>query len=419
MEGGIPLETTIKKHLEGVRVIDLTAWLAGPFLSMQLAAMGAEVIKIERPKIGEPARSGVPFAGPRGVRSEGKTNEDLGLVYLKRNRGKKSITLNMKAKQGKEIFRKLVANVDVVLENFAPGTMEGFGFDYPKLKEINPKIIFCSISGYGQSGPYKDRPAFDLTIQATSGIMAVTGFPDGPPLRCGPWIGDLIPALYGLSGILAALASREKTGHGERIDVSMQDCCFSMIMDEALDVLVSRGIPTRQGNRNPRIVPWTTFPTKDGNIAICVFSNDQWKVFLEAIGREDCLKDPRFQNLEDRLKNENDVEAVVREWSRNLSTEEALKILRKRAVPCDPILEVKEVLEDPQLKSRGMIQELMHPLSAGTGLKAAGFPIRFSELPAEYPGPAPILGQHNNEIYMGLLGFSKEEVEQWKKEGTL
>jgi crotonobetainyl-CoA:carnitine CoA-transferase CaiB-like acyl-CoA transferase len=413
------LETTIKKHLEGVRVIDLTAWLAGPFLSMQLAAMGAEVIKVERPKIGEPARAGVPFAGPKGVRSEGKTNEDLGLVYLKRNRGKKSITLNMKNKQGKEIFRKLVANGDVVLENFAPGTMEGFGFDYPALKEINPKIIFCSISGYGQSGPYKDRPAFDLTIQATSGIMAVTGFPDGPPLRCGPWIGDLIPALYGLSGILAALASREKTGHGERIDVSMQDCGFSMIMDEALDVLVSRGIPTRQGNRNPRIVPWTTFPTKDGNIAICVFSNDQWKVFLEAIGREDCIKDPRFQNLEDRLKNENEVEAVVTEWSKKLSTEEALKILRKRAVPCDPILEVKEVLEDPQLKSRGMIQELMHPLSAGTGLKAAGFPIRFSELPAEYAGPAPILGQHNNEIYMGLLGLSKEEMERLKKEGTV
>ena len=413
------METTIKKHLEGVRVIDLTAWLAGPFLSMQLAALGAEVIKIERPKTGEPVRSGVPFVGPRGVRSEGKTNEDIGLVYLKRNRGKKSITLNMKNKQGKEIFRKLVANGDVVLENFAPGTMEGFGFDYPALKEINPKIIFCSISGYGQSGPYKDRPAFDLTIQATSGIMAVTGFPDGPPLRCGPWIGDLIPALYGLSGILAALASREKTGHGERIDVSMQDCCFSMIMDESLDLLVSRKIPTRQGNRNPRIVPWSTFPTKDGNIAICVFSNDQWKVFLEAIGREDCLKDPRFQNLGDRLKNENDVEAVVKEWSRNLSTEEALKILRKREVPCDPILEVKEVLEDPQLKSRGMIQELRHPLSGGTGLKAAGFPIRFSELPAQYASPAPLLGQHNDEIYMGLLGFSIEEMEQLRKEGII
>jgi len=413
------LEATIKKHLEGVRVIDLTAWLAGPFLSMQLAAMGAEVIKIERPGIGDPTRVSVPFAGPSGVRFEGKTHEDISLINLKRNRGKKSITLDMKSKRGMEILRMLVARGDVVLENFAPGTMESFGLDYPALKAINPKIIFCSISGYGQSGPYRDRTAFDLTIQATSGIMAVTGFPDGPPLRCGPWIGDLIPALYGLSGILAALASREKTGRGERIDISMQDCCFSMIMDESLDLLLSRGVPTRQGNRNPRAVPWTIFPTKDGNIAICVYTNDQWKIFLEAIQREDCLRDPRFRNLEDRLKNAQEVEAMVTEWSKNLSTEEALKILREKKIPCDPVLEVKEVLEDPQLKSRGMIQELMHPLSAQTGLKAAGFPIRFSELPAEYSGPAPFLGQHNEEIYRGLLGFSKEEMEQLDKEGII
>jgi crotonobetainyl-CoA:carnitine CoA-transferase CaiB-like acyl-CoA transferase len=410
------LEATIKKHLEGVRVIDLTAWLAGPFLSMQLAALGAEVIKIERPGIGDPTRLSVPFAGPGGVRFEGKTREDIALINLKRNRGKKSITLDMKSKRGMEIFRMLVAKGDVVLENFAPGTMESFGFDYPALKAINPKIIFCSISGYGQNGPYRDRTAFDLTIQATSGIMAVTGFPDGPPLRCGPWIGDLIPALYGLSGILTALASREKTGRGERIDISMQDCCFSMIMDESLDLLLSRGVPTRQGNRNPRAVPWTIFPTKDGNIAICVYTNDQWKIFLEAIQREDCLRDPRFKNLEDRLKNAQEVEAIVTEWSNHLSTEEALKNLREKKVPCDPVLEVKEVLEDPQLKSRGMIQELMHPLSAKTGLKAAGFPIRFSELPAEYPGPAPFLGQHNKDIYEGLLGFSKEELEQLEKE---
>ena len=410
------MKGSIKKHLEGIRVIDLTAWLAGPFLSMQLAAMGAEVIKVERPGIGDPARVFVPSAGPKGVRFEGKTPEDISLVSLKRNRGKKSITLDMKTKRGMEIFRMLVAKGDVVLENFAPGTMESFGIDYPVLKEINPKIIFCSIAGYGQSGPYRDRTAFDLTIQATSGIMAVTGFPDGPPTRCGAWVGDMIPSLYGLSGVLAALVSREKTGQGERIDISMQDCCFSLIMDEALDLLLSRGVPTRQGNSNPRAVPWSIFPTKDGNIAICVGMDAQWKVFLEAIQREDCLKDPRFKSLADRLKNANEVETLVTAWSKNLSKEEALKVLRAKNVPCDPVLEVKEVLTDPQLESRGMIQELMHPSSGKTGLKAAGFPIRFSELPAEYPGPTPLLGQHNNEIYMGLLNFSKEEMEQLKKE---
>jgi len=413
------LGATMKRHLEGVRVIDLTAWLAGPFLSMQLAALGAEVIKIERPGSGDPTRASVPFAGPKGVGFGKKAPEDISLINLKRNRGKKSITLDMKRERGREIFRMLVSKGDVVLENFAPGTMESFGFDYPALKAVNPKVIFCSIAGYGQSGPYRDLTAFDLTIQATSGIMAVTGYPDGPPLRCGPWIGDLIPALYGLSGVLAALASREKTGHGERIDISMQDCGFSMIMDEALDLLVARGIPTRQGNKNPRAVPWSTFPTKDGNIAICAYTNDQWKIFLEAIQREDCLKDPRFKNLEDRLQNAADVEAMVTEWSKNLSSREAMRVLREKKIPCDPVLEVKEVLEDPQLKSRGMIQELMHPMGVKTDLKAAGFPIRFSELPAEYPGPAPMLGQHNQEIYTGLLGFSKKEMEQLEKEGII
>ena len=413
------MEAFKKKHLEGIRVIDLTAWLAGPFLTMQLAALGAEVVKIERPGSGDPTRASVPFAGPKGVGFGEKTREDISLINLKRNRGKKSVTLDMKTSRGKEIFRMLVAKGDVVVENFAPGTMENFGFDYPALKAVNPKIIFCSIAGYGQSGPYRDLTAFDLTIQATSGIMAVTGYPDGPPLRCGPWIGDLIPALYGLSAVLAALVSREKTGHGERIDISMQDCGFSMIMDEALDLLVARGIPTRQGNKNPRAVPWSTFPTKDGNIALCAYTNDQWKVFLGAIQREDCLKDPRFRNLEDRLGNAVEVEAMVTEWSKNLNSREAMRILRENRIPCDPVLEVKEVLDDPQLKSRGMIQELPHPLGAPTGLKAAGFPIRFSELPAEYAGPAPMLGQHNEEIYMELLGFSRKEMEQLEKERVI
>ena len=409
----------LRKHLEGVRVIDLTSYLAGPFLSMHLAALGAEVIKVERPGVGDPTRILSPFAGPRGVGFEGRRPEDIALVHLKRNRGKKSITLDLKSKRGVEIFCLLVAEGDVVLENFAPGTIESFGLDYAVLKGINPRIIFCSISGYGQSGPYRNRPAFDLTIQATSGMMAVTGYPDGPPLRCGPWVGDQVPALYGLVGILAALASRERTGQGERIDISMQDCCFSLVMDESLDLLVSREVPTRQGNRNPRVTPWSVFPTKDGNIAICVFGNEHWKVFLEAIERGDCLKDPRFENPEDRVDHMEEVEAVVTEWSRNRGTEEALRTLRKRKIPCDPVLEVKEVLEDPQLKARGMIQELEHPLNPKTGAKTAGFPIRFSVRPAENISPAPLLGHNNEEIYRGLLGLSKEEMEELRKEKVI
>jgi crotonobetainyl-CoA:carnitine CoA-transferase CaiB-like acyl-CoA transferase len=409
----------MKKHLEGIRVIDLTAWLAGPYVSLNLAAMGAEVIKIERPRVGDPCRWNPPFAGPEGVSHVRKTDVDVSLLYLKRNRGKKSISLNLQSDRGKEIFRRLVEKGDVVIENFAPGTMERLGFDYPKLKEINPKIIYCSISGYGQNGPYRDRAAFDLTIQGMSGIMGVTGFPDGPPTRCGAWIGDMIPALYGVCGILAALASREKTGQGERIDISMQDSCFSLIMDEALDLHLSLGIPMRTGNRNPRLAPWNVFPAKDGHMAICVATNEQWTTFLEAIGREDLKEDPRFKNQEGRFKYSDDVEVIVHAWLKGLTKEAALKALREKKVPCDPVPEISEVLEDPQLKFRGMIQELAHPLSGKTGLQTAGFPIHFSELPAGFPSPAPYIGQHNQEIYGGILGISDAEMEKLKEEGII
>ena len=409
----------MKKHLEGVRVIDLTAYLSGPFVSLNMAAMGAEVIKVERPKVGDPCRWNPPFAGPEGINHERKTDADVSLLYLKRNRSKKSIFLNLQSQRGKEIFRLLVERGDVVVENFAPGVMERLGFDYPQLKEINPGIIYCSIAGYGQEGPYRDRTAFDLTIQAVSGIMGVTGFPDGPPIRCGAWIGDMIPAMYGLSAVLAALFSREKTGKGERIDISMQDGCFSMIMDEALDLHLSLGIPMRTGNRNPRLAPWNAYPAKDGYVIICVANNVQWEAFLEAIEREDLKEDPRFKNQEGRYKNSDDVEEIVIDWLKSLTKEEALRRLREKKVACDPVPEINEVLEDQQLRSRGMIQELVHPISGGTGIKSAGFPIRFTELQAELGEPAPYPGQHNEEIYNGLLGISQNEMEKLREEGII
>jgi crotonobetainyl-CoA:carnitine CoA-transferase CaiB-like acyl-CoA transferase len=409
----------MQKHLEGIRVIDLTAWLAGPFVSLNLAAMGAEVIKIERPKAGDPCRWNPPFAGPQGVSHARKTDEDTSLLYLKRNRGKKGISLNLQSERGKEIFRHLVKKGDVVIENFAPGTMERLGFDYPRLKAINSRIIYCSIAGYGQNGPYRDRAAFDLTIQGMSGIMGVTGFPDGPPTRCGAWIGDMIPALYGVCGILAALASREKTGQGERIDISMQDSCFSLIMDEALDLHLSLGIPMRTGNRNPRLAPWNVYAAADGYLAICVASNEQWIAFLEAIGREDLKEDSRFKNQEGRFKHSDEVEIVVKEWLKGLTQEGALRTLRAKKVPCDAVPEIPEVLEDPQLKARGMMPELLHPQSGPTGLKAAGFPVHFSERPGGYSSPAPSIGQHNQEVYGGILGISDAEMEKMKGEGVI
>jgi CoA:oxalate CoA-transferase len=409
----------MRKHLEGVRVLDLTAYLSGPYATLNLAALGAEIIKIERPKIGDPCRWNPPFAGPDGVSFKMKNDTDLSVLYLKRNRGKKSVFLNLQEEKGKELFRRLVRMSDIVMENFSPGVMERLGLDYPNLKEINPGIIFCSISGYGQDGPFRDRTAFDLTIQATSGIMGITGYPNGAPTRCGAWIGDMIPSLYSVLGILAALYSREKTGLGDRIDISMQAACFSMVTDEALDYNMSLGMPVRTGNRNPRLAPWNSYKAIDGHLIICVANNSQWSAFLKAIGREDLEGDDRFKNQEGRFKYSDDVESIVNQWLENLTRQEALKRLREKKVPCDAVPEYEEVLQCPQLQHREMIQEVIHPTSGNTGLKVAGFPVKFASSEAGFSRSAPYCGEHNKDVYQELLGLSDKELEELKEENVI
>ena len=286
--------------------------------------------------------------------------------------------------------------------------MDRLGFSYDDVKKINPKIIYCSISGFGQDGPFKDRPAFDLTIQATSGIMGLTGSPDGPPVRCGAWIGDMLSSLYSIIGILAALNSREKTGTGERIDVAMNDACFSVCTDEALDLNISRGIPIRTGNRLTRLAPWNSYRVTDGWVVICVANNSQWQAFLEAIEREDLKDDPRFEDQQGRHKHSDDVEVIIENWLKDLGKDEVISRLNRKKVPCEAIAEFDEVLENPQLQWREMIQEVVHPIAGGVGLKAAGFPIKFSSLKADLGDPAPYPGEHSQAVYKELLGISEE-----------
>ena len=409
----------MKKHLEGIRVVDLTAYLSGPYASMNLAAMGAEVIKIERPGVGDPCRWNPPFAGPQGVSFERKDDTDVSVLYLKRNRNKKSIFLDLQKEEGKDLLRRLIEKSDIVLENFTPGVMDRLGFGYERLTEINPRIIYCSISGYGQDGPFKDRAAFDLTVQATSGIMGLTGLPDTPPVRCGAWIGDMLSSLYSIIGILSALVSREKTGMGERIDVAMNDACFSVCTDEAMDYNLSIGVPVRTGNRLSRLAPWNSYQAKDGYVVICVANNSQWHSFLEAIGREDLKKDVRFKDQQGRHKYSDDVELIIGEWIKDLTKGEVVERLSQKQVPCEVIAEFDEVLKSPRLMYRGMIQDVIHPLSGNTGLKAAGFPVKFSRLKAEPLAPAPYPGQHNEEVYGGMLGLSSEQINTLRKEGII
>ena len=409
----------MEKHLEGIRVLDLTAYLSGPYTSMNLAAMGAEVIKVERPGVGDPCRWNPPFAGVHGLSFEKKDAKDVSILYLKRNRGKQSLFLNLQKQEGKDILWKLVEKSDVLLENFTPGVMDRLGFSYDEVAKINPKIIYCSISGFGQDGPFKDRPAFDLTIQATSGIMGLTGLPDGPPIRCGAWIGDMLASLYSMVGILSALVSREKTGKGEKIDVAMNDACFSMCTDEALDLNLSMGMPVRSGNRLTRLAPWNSYQTKDGWVVICVANNSQWESFLEAIEREDLKGDPRFEDQQGRHKHSNDVEVIIENWIKDLSRNEVVHRLNQKKVPCEAVLDFNEVLENPQLQWREMIQEVQHPMVGGTGLKAAGFPIKFNRLKAHMGPSAPYPGEHSQAILKELLGIPEEAIERLKQNGVI
>mgnify|MGYP003967437313 FL=1 len=409
----------MEKHLEGIRVVDLTAYLSGPYASMNLAALGAEVIKVERPGIGAPCRWNPPFAGPDGVSFEKRDDVDMSLLYLKRNRNKKSVFLNMQKEEGKQIIRQLIEKSDIVLENFTPGAMERLGLDYESLAEINPGLIYCSISGYGQDGPLRDRPAFDLTVQATSGIMELTGFSDGPPVRCGAWIGDMLASQYSVIGILAALVSRSKTGKGEKIDVAMNDSCFSMCTDEAVDFNISRGMPVRSGNRLTRLAPWNSYRARDGYVVICVANNSQWHSFLEAIEREDLKEDPRFKDQQGRYKNADDVEVIIGEWISDLSKNEVVDRMNSKKVPCEIIAEFDEILKSPQLHHREMVQNVVHPLSGNTGLKVAGFPIKFSRFKSDLKASAPYPGQHNEDVYSGILGLSQGELERLKEEGII
>jgi crotonobetainyl-CoA:carnitine CoA-transferase CaiB-like acyl-CoA transferase len=410
----------MKRPLEGVRVLDMTAWLSGPYAMEIVAYLGAEVIKVEKVDGGDAVRANGPYFGPKGIVFEKTDPKELSLCILKRARGRKSITLNMQSEKGKQIFRELVQKCDVVTENFLPGTMEKLGIGYHDLKRIKPDIILCSISGFGQDGPYRRLPAFDPVVEAMSGVMEVTGYPEMPPVRMGVAGGDLISALYMVIGLLAALRYREKTGKGQAVDISMMDSLFSFLFDESLDVYVDRGIPIRTGNRRLRLTPFNSYKAKDGYVVICSASDGHWATLLKTMGREDLLDDPRYKRLDFRMQNADEVDHLVEAWTMTKTKKEVVDLLIKAGVATGPVSTIPEVLEDPQLKHRGMIVGIEHPeLGLVKGAVAHDIPVRMSESKGGFDLPAPYLGAHNKEIYCGMMGYSPEQVQQWKQEGVI
>jgi CoA:oxalate CoA-transferase len=394
------------KALEGVRVLDFTQYLSGPHGTSVLSELGAEVIKIEMPGAGEPERKAMP-----------KTPKREAYQFLSYNRGKKSITLNLKSPKGMEIARKLAAKVDVLVENFAPGVLDRLGLGYEEASKINPRIIYASISGFGQTGPRRNDVSYDVVAQAMGGLMSVTGCADGEPLKAGISLGDYMGGYNGAIAILAALYYRTISGEGQAIDISMQDGIWAMVFPDRADYFDTHIVPKRFGNRLSSSAPFGAYHAKDGYVVICTITDPQWQKVLQAIGREDLSNEPRFATRENRTKNMDEVDALMHDWCKERTVEEVFAILKKFQVPCSPLPAFDQVAGDPHLLSREMIVEVEQPVSGK--VKLSGSVYKMSKTPGNRKLKAPEVGEHNQEIYGGLLGIDAEELKKLREEGAI
>ena len=397
--------------LKGVRVLDVTRFYSGPFSTLMLAGFGAEVIRIDEPGRGDPTMTGPPFLGPSGVSLERQTDEDLGIAYLKRCRGKKSITLNMRTEEGMELYRELLRRSDILVENLRPGAAERLGIDYEANRRINPRIVHCALTGYGSTGADRKLKAYDLMIQAGAGLMSITGEPDSAPSKAGSALADGITGAFAVSGILAALLEQRSSGEGQFVDVSMTDCLLSLVLDEPLDCYERLNQSPRQGNRIMRFSPFNTYPTRDGTIAIGAATNEDWVALLHAMGRSDLAQSEKFMSMGWRVAHNDQIDAIVTEWTQQLTTAEAIAALNHSDIAASPIRNFADIMEWKHLRERDMLQPLRHPTESLTGdVVGAGFPIKLSRTHKGYTDPAPGLGQNNTEIYSGLLGLSAGQI---------
>jgi CoA:oxalate CoA-transferase len=363
---------------------------------MVLADFGADIIKIETPEAGDDSRAFGPFVGQESA------------YFMSLNRGKRSMTLNLKSPDAQALFKEMVKKADVVLENYRPGTMEKFGLSYEVLQAINPRIIYAACSGFGHSGPYREKPAYDVIVQGMGGIMSITGQEGGEPTRVGASVGDITAGLFTAIGILIALNSRAISGKGQKVDVAMLDCQVAILENAMARYLVSGAVPSPIGNRHPSITPFEAFHAKDGYIIIAIGNDRLWAKFCQLIQREDLVVDERFLTNADRTKNQKYLKAILEEVFPVKTVDEWIEALDDAGIPCGPVNSVDRVLTNPQVQARDMIVEMEHPIAGR--LKMPGVPIKLSATPGAVEQPAPLLGQHTEEILYELLGMSSQQV---------
>lgn len=392
--------------LDGIRVLDFTHALAGSFGIMVLADLGADIIKVEAP------------AGD-GARRPGPRIDGVSTYFFSINRGKRSVVIDLRTARGKEIALKLVELVDVVAENFTPGTMERLGLDYEVLKQRNPKVIYAALSGFGQTGPYRQKPALDIIVQAMGGLMSITGSENGEPVRAGASIGDIGGGLFFAIGILAALEERRKSGQGQMLDLSMLDCQAAILENAFIRYFATGEVSQRKGSRHQVVAIHQAFPTKDGYIAFTVGGIEQWTRFLEIIGRLDILPEEKYHDRTSRASHIKDLEPLIVEALKTRTTAEWMEEFEAAGMPCGPINNIAQAAEDPQLRHRNMFVDLPCPGTQRGSLRVSNTPFRLSRTPPQLLRGAPELGQHTEEVLSSLLGLSQEEIISLKEQGVI
>ena len=403
--------------LSHIKVLDLSRVLAGPWTAQNLADLGAEVIKVERPGKGDDSRG---YAPPFLKDEQGRETKE-GAYFCAANRGKKSITVNLSKPEGQQLVRELAKDVDVLVENYKVGDLARYGLGYDDLAKLNPGLIYCSVTGFGQTGPYKDRPGYDFMAQGMGGLMSITGeadsVPGGGPQRVGIPIIDMTTGMYATIAICAALANRAVTGKGQWIDVALLDSCVAFLANQAMNYFATGESPTRIGNAHPNIVPYQTFATKDGAIILACGNDNLFNKFCQAAGCDHLPKDARFATNADRVKNRVEATRLLNEVFEQRTTKEWVKLLDDAGVANGPINTIKEVFEEPQVIARGMKFELPHAAAGKVTLVAS--PMKFSGTPLKHDMPPPVVGQHTDEILRTVLKKTDAEIAALKAAGAV